>query len=34
MRRTSFGVPHIRANDERGLGFGIGYGFANTSVKT
>ena len=25
IRRTSFGVPHIRANDERGLGYGIGY---------
>ncbi|WP_440310276.1 penicillin acylase family protein, partial [Klebsiella pneumoniae] len=28
IRRTSFGVPHIRASDERGLGFGIGYAYA------
>ena len=25
IRRTSFGVPHILASDERGLGYGIGY---------
>ena len=25
IRRTGFGVPHIRADDERGLGYGIGY---------
>ena len=24
IRRTRFGVPHIRADNERGLGYGIG----------
>ena len=28
IRRTSFGIPQIIANDERGLGFGIGYAYA------
>lgn len=32
IRRTSFGVPHIRANDERGLGFGIGYAYAQDNL--
>lgn len=32
IRRTSFGVPHIRANDERGLGFGIGYSYAQDNL--
>ncbi|WP_176518359.1 penicillin acylase family protein, partial [Pseudomonas faucium] len=27
IRRTSFGVPHIVAKDERGLGYGIGYAY-------
>jgi acyl-homoserine-lactone acylase len=32
IRRTSFGVPHIRAQDERGLGFGIGYAYAQDNL--
>lgn len=32
IRRTSFGVPHIRANDERELGFGIGYAYAQDNL--
>ncbi|SFS24182.1 acylase [Pseudomonas sp. NFACC42-2] len=32
IRRTSFGVPHIRANGERGLGFGIGYAYAQDNL--
>lgn len=32
IRRTSYGVPHIRANDERGLGVGIGYAYAQDNL--
>lgn len=32
IRRTSFGVPHIRARDERGLGYGIGYAYAQDNL--
>ena len=32
IRRTQFGVPHIRAQDERGLGFGIGYAYAQDNL--
>lgn len=32
IRRTSFGVPHIRASDERGLGLGIGYAYAQDNL--
>ncbi|MHA6160430.1 bifunctional acylase PvdQ [Pseudomonas sichuanensis] len=32
IRRTSFGVPHILANDERGLGYGIGYAYAQDNL--
>ncbi|MBN2990998.1 acylase [Pseudomonas cedrina subsp. fulgida] len=32
IRRTSYGVPHIRATDERGLGFGIGYAYAQDNL--
>lgn len=28
LRRTSFGVPHIKAADEKGLGIGLGYAYA------
>lgn len=28
IRRTGFGVPHIKAADEGGLGFGLGYAYA------
>ena len=32
IRRTSFGVPHIRAENERGLGFGIRYAYAQDNL--
>lgn len=32
IRRTQFGVPHIRAEDERGLGYGIGYAYAQDNL--
>jgi acyl-homoserine-lactone acylase len=32
VRRTSFGIPHIEAADERGLGFGTGYSFAQDNL--
>ena len=32
IRRTAFGVPHIRAETERGLGFGIGYAYAQDNL--
>ncbi|QCI12723.1 acylase [Pseudomonas putida] len=32
IRRTSFGVPHIVAKDERGLGYGIGYAYAQDNL--
>jgi len=32
IRRTTFGVPHILARDERGLGFGIGYAYAQDNL--
>lgn len=32
IRRTSYGVPHIRAFDERGLGVGIGYAYAQDNL--
>jgi acyl-homoserine-lactone acylase len=28
IRRTSFGIPHIKADDETGLGYGVGYAYA------
>lgn len=28
IRRTSFGIPHVRAADEAGIGYGIGYTYA------
>jgi acyl-homoserine-lactone acylase len=28
VRRTSYGYPHIKAADEKGLGYGAGYAFA------
>lgn len=28
IRRTSFGVPHIKAKDDAGLGYGLGYAYA------
>lgn len=32
VRRTSFGVPHILAKDERGLGLGIGYAYGQDNL--
>ena len=32
IRRTTFGVPHIRAENERGLGYGIGYAYAQDNL--
>ncbi len=32
IRRTSYGVPHILAKDERGLGYGIGYAYAQDNL--
>jgi acyl-homoserine-lactone acylase len=32
IRRTGFGVPHIRADNERGLGYGIGYVYAQDNL--
>ncbi|MFJ2331130.1 bifunctional acylase PvdQ [Pseudomonas helleri] len=32
IRRTTFGVPHIRAADERGLGYGIGYAYGQDNL--
>lgn len=32
IRRTSFGVPHIVAKDERGLGYGIGYAYGQDNL--
>jgi acyl-homoserine-lactone acylase len=32
IRRTAYGVPHIKASDYAGLGFGIGYASAEDNV--
>lgn len=32
IRRTAFGIPHIKAHDEAGLGFGVGYAYAQDNV--
>lgn len=32
IRRTTYGVPHIRAQSERGLGYGIGYAYAQDNL--
>jgi acyl-homoserine-lactone acylase len=32
IRRTSFGVPHIKANDYGSLGYGLAYSFAEDNV--
>lgn len=32
IRRTTYGVPHIVAKDERGLGYGIGYAYAQDNL--
>lgn len=32
IRRTSYGIPHILAHNERGLGYGIGYAYAEDNI--
>ncbi|WP_207401618.1 bifunctional acylase PvdQ [Phytopseudomonas dryadis] len=32
IRWTAFGIPHIRASDERGLGYGVGYAYARDNL--
>ena len=32
IRRTSFGIPHIKANDEGSLGYGIGWAYAQDNI--
>lgn len=32
IRRTSFGIPHVVAKDEAGLGYGSGYAYAQDNV--
>lgn len=32
IRRTSYGIPHIRAADEKALGYGIGYVYAEDNL--
>ncbi|SDF76246.1 acyl-homoserine-lactone acylase [Lentzea fradiae] len=32
VRRTSYGIPHVRATDYRGLGEGLGYAFAQDNL--
>lgn len=32
IRRTTFGVPHILASDDRGLGYGIGYAYGQDNL--
>jgi acyl-homoserine-lactone acylase len=34
VRRTSYGIPHIKANDYGGLGYGSGYAFAQDNICT
>lgn len=32
IRRTAYGIPHIRAASERGLGYGIGFAYAQDNL--
>jgi acyl-homoserine-lactone acylase len=32
IRRSAYGIPHIKANDDAGLGFGIGYAYAQDNL--
>lgn len=32
IRRTAYGIPHIRAASERGIGYGIGYAYAEDNL--
>ena len=33
IRRTSYGIPHIKAKDEASLGYGAGYQYAHDSAE-
>ena len=32
IRRTSYGIPHIKAKDEASLGYGAGYAYAEDNL--
>ena len=32
IQRTEFGIPHITAKDYKGLGYGVGYAFAEDNI--
>lgn len=32
IQRTEFGIPHITAQDYKGLGYGVGYAFAEDNI--
>lgn len=32
IRRTAFGVPHILASDDRGIGYGVGYAYGQDNL--
>ena len=32
VRRTSFGIPHVKAGDFGGIGYGVGYAFAQDNI--
>lgn len=32
IRRTSFGIPHVVASDHAGLGYGLGYAYAQDNI--
>ena len=32
IQRTEFGIPHITAKDYKGLGYGVGYAFAEDNL--
>lgn len=32
VRRTSFGIPHVKAADFGGIGYGVGYAFAQDNI--
>lgn len=32
IQRTSFGIPHITSEDYKGLGYGVGYAFAQDNI--
>jgi acyl-homoserine-lactone acylase len=32
IQRTEFGIPHITADNYKGLGYGLGYAFASDNI--